>query len=76
MTKCKVCNEEIEFRKNSTDKWIPFNKSDGKCHFESCVLKPKSDDKEKLAKPDGFWKPKGISYKTILANKTLEEFNG
>lgn len=54
-------------------KFVPFTKSTGKCHYEECKLKPKSE-KSKLVKPDRFWKVKGISYKTIQSNTTLNQF--
>ena len=39
--KCVKCNDLIFFKKNSTGKYIPFNVSDNKCHFEVCTLRPK-----------------------------------
>ncbi len=78
MAKCNVCGAEIYFKQNSKRKYVPFNKSDNKCHYENkdCYLMPKKEDKEKsrLVKPDRLWKPRGISYKTTQANTTLDNF--
>lgn len=71
---CGTCGVQIYFRRNSSGKYVPFNMSDEKCHYEVCSSPPNTINPP-LQKATAFYlqKPK-FKYKEIIKNKQLKEF--
>jgi len=72
---CSSCGQLIYFKRNTEGKFVPFNASDDRCHFESCTRPPKLESKESedIVSYPQIFKPK-VSYKTIRKNQTWGGF--